>query len=187
MLYPKKLSSKKRNLIIKIILAVSLFIAILLTIINKLTTPQIHWAAVANAGILYAWITIRYSINKRTNIAGHVMIQAIAISLLMLFIDYKLGFEKWSLNISIPIIIIIANITMLILTIVSHKKFIRYAIYQLIIVLFSMIPVILIGEKIVENIVLSIIASSISVVNLILTLSLSAKDVKDAIIRKFHM
>ena len=115
------------------------------------------------------------------------MIQAIAISLLMLFIDYKLGFEKWSLNISIPIIIMIANVTMLILTIVSHKKFIRYAIYQLIIVLFSMIPVILIGEKIVENIILSIIASSISVVNLILTLSLSAKDVKDAIIRKFHM
>lgn len=187
MIYPKKLSSKKGDLIFKILLFGSVLLGIILFVINKLTTPNIPWATLTNAGIIYVWITVYYSIKKNTNIAGHVMIQAIAISLLMLFIDYKLGFEKWSLNISIPIIIMIANVTMLILTIVSHKKFIRYAIYQLIIVLFSMIPVILIGEKIVENIVLSIIASSISVVNLILTLSLSAKDVKDAIIRKFHM
>ena len=113
--------------------------------------------------------------------------QAIAISLLTVFIDYKLGFEKWSINISVPIIIIVANVTMLILTIVSYKKFIKYAIYQLIIVLFSMIPVILLGENIVENKVLSIVASSISILNLVLTLSLCAKDVKAAIVRKFHI
>ena len=138
-------------------------------------------------GIIYIWITVFYSIKKNTNIAGHVLIQAIAISLLTIFIDYKLGFEKWSINIAIPIIIIIANITMLILTIVSYKKYIKYAIYQLIIVLFSMIPVILIGENILENKVLSIVASSISISNLILTLILSAKDVKEAVIRKFHI
>ena len=184
MIYPKKLSSKKGDLVFKILLFSSVVLGIILFIINKLTTPNIPWATLTNSGIVYVWITVYYSIKKNTNIAGHVMIQAIAISLLMIFI---LGFNKWSLNISIPIVIIIANVTMLILTIVSYKKFIRYAIYQLIIVLFSMIPVILIGEKIVENIVLSIIASSISIINLILTLSLSAKDVKDAIIRKFHM
>ena len=112
--------------------------------------------------------------------------QAIAISLLTVFIDYKLGFEKWSINISVPIIIMIANVTMLVLTIVSHKKYIKYAIYQLIIVLLSMIPVI-ISENILENKVLSIVASGISILNLILTLFLCAKDVKAAIVRKFHI
>ena len=76
---------------------------------------------------------------------------------------------------------------MLVLTIVSYKKYIKYAIYQLIIVLFSMVPVILLGENVLENRVLSIIASSISIINLILTLILSTKDVKEAIIRKFHI
>lgn len=28
-----------------------------------------HWAALANAGIIYTWITVIYSINKNTNIA----------------------------------------------------------------------------------------------------------------------
>ena len=187
MIYPKKLSSKKKDLIFKILLISSVLLALILTLINKLTTPEVPWPALSNAGIIYVWITVFYSIKKNINIAGHVMIQAIAIALLTIFVDYKLGFNKWSLSIAIPIIIIIANVTMLILTIISHKKFIKYAIYQLIIVLFSMIPVILISENIIENKVLSIVASSISILNLILTLILSAKDVRAEVVRKFHI
>ena len=187
MIYPKKLSSKKKDLIFKILLICSVILGLILILINKLTTPKVPWAALSNAGIIYIWITVFYSIRKNINIAGHVLVQAIAISLLTVFIDYKLGFEKWSINIAIPIIIMIANVTMLVLTIVSYKKFIKYAIYQLIIVLFSMIPVILLSENVLENKVLSIVASSISVLNLVITLALSAKDVKAAIIRKFHI
>ena len=98
MIYPKKLSSKKGDLIFKIFLISSVILGIILFIINKLTTPNIPWATLTNAGIIYIWITVFYSINKNTNIAGHVLIQAIAISLLTVFIDYKLGFEKWSIN-----------------------------------------------------------------------------------------
>lgn len=187
MIYPKKLNSKKSDLLVKILLFVSFSIAIILTIINKLTTPNIPWAMLSNAGIIYIWITVLYSINKNVNIAGHVLVQTIAISLLVAFIDYQLGFKGWSLSIAIPIIIIVSNITMLVLTIVSHKKYIKYAIYQVGIVILSMIPVILISENIVEEKTLSIIASGISILNLILTLILCAKDMKEAIIRKFHM
>ena len=187
MIYPKKLSSRKKDLIFKVLLIGSVILALILTLINKSTTPKIPWAALSNAGIIYVWITVFYSIKKNINIAGHVLVQAIAISLLTIFIDYKLGFNKWSLSIAIPIIIIIANVTMLILTIVSHKKFIKYAIYQLIIVLFSMVPVILISENIIENKVISVVASSISILNLILTFFLCAKDVKEAVVRKFHI
>ena len=187
MLYPQKLSSKKSNLIIKILLGVSLVIAIVLIITNKLTTPTIHWAALSNAGIIYTWITVIYSINKRTNIAGHVMIQAIAISILTTYIDYSLGFKGWSLEISIPIIIIVANFTMLVLTIISHRKYIRYAIYQLVICLYSLLPIYFIQKDLVDNNILSYVAIGISILNFILTIILSAKDVKDAIIRKFHL
>ncbi len=187
MLYPKKLSSKKSNLLIKILLGVSLIMAIILTIINKFTTPEVHWAALANSGIIYAWITIIYSINKRTNIAGHVMIQAIVISLLTTYIDYNLGFKGWSLEISIPIIIIIANVTMLVLTIVSHRKYVRYAIYQLVICIYSLIPIYFIQKEFINHYVLSYVAIGISIVNFILTIILSARDVKEAVIRKFHM
>ena len=187
MLYPKKMSSKKADLIIGISIIISILIGIMLFVINKLTSGTIQWAALANSGIIYIWVTVMYSINKNINIAGHVLIQTIAISLLTVFIDYQIGFSGWSIDISIPIIIIVANVTMLILTIVSYKKYIKYAIYQLIIVLFSMLPVIFIGENIVRNPVLSIIATSISILNFIVCIVLCTKDIKEAIIRKFHM
>ena len=151
MIYPKKISANKSGKLIKILLLSSVILAIILILINKLTTPNISWAALANGGIIYIWITVIYSISKNTNITGHVLIQTLAISLLTVFIDYKLGFKGWSVEIAIPIIIMISNMTMLILTIVSYKKYIKYAIYQLVIVLFSMLPVVFIEEKMVDN------------------------------------
>lgn len=187
MIYPQKINAKKSDRIIKILAVLSIVIALILILINKITTPNIPWAALANAGIIYAWITVVYSINKNINIAGHVLVQTIAISLLTVFVDYKLGFKGWSLDLAIPIMIIIANVTMLVLTIISYKKYIKYAIYQLIIVLFSMLPILFITEKWTHNSILGIIATGISVINLIITISLSAKDVKEVIIRKFHI
>ncbi len=187
MIYPKKLSSKKGELILKICIICSILMAIVLFIINKALTPQIPWAALTNAGIVYIWVTVLYAINKNINIAGHVLVQTIAISILSIYIDYMLGFRGWAINIAIPILIIISNITMLVLTIVSHKKYIKYAIYQLVIVIFSMIPVVLMHENYINNKVLTIVATGISILNLILTLTLCATDVKEAVIRKFHM
>ena len=187
MIYPQKINAKKNNLIIKIAIIISVAIGITLVVINKLTTPKLHWAGLANAGIIYTWVTVIYSINKNVNIAGHVLIQTIAISILTIYIDYKTGFKSWSIDIAIPIIIMISNLTMLILTIVSHKKYIKYAIYQLIIVLFSMLPIFFIYEKIVQNKVLSIVASGISILNFALCLALCSKDIKEEIIRKFHL
>ena len=56
MIYPQKLNSRKSNLIVKLGLSISLIVAITLSIINRLTTPHIPWAAIANAGIIYIWI-----------------------------------------------------------------------------------------------------------------------------------
>ena len=187
MIYPQKIKAKKSDKMINILVSVSMGIALILLLINRLTTPRIPWAALANAGILYSWITVIYSIRKNVNIAGHVLLQTIALSILTIYIDYKLGMKGWSINMAIPIMIMIANITMLVLTIVSYKKYIKYAIYQLMIVLFSMLPVIFVTEHIVQDKTLSMIASGISVLNFVICLILCAKDVKEAIVRKFHI
>ncbi len=187
MIYPQKIKAKKSDKMIKILIAVSIVIALVLVMINKLTTPRIPWAALANAGILYTWVTVIYSIKKNVNIAGHVLLQTIALSILTVYMDYKLGGKGWSINIAIPIMIMIANMTMLVLTMVSYKKYIKYAIYQLMIVIFSMLPVVLVTEHIVQDKTLSVIASGISILNFVFCLILCAKDMKEAIIRKFHM
>jgi len=53
MIYPQKLSSKKGEIVLKVLLGVSIAIGLILIIINKFTTPDLHWAALANCGIIY--------------------------------------------------------------------------------------------------------------------------------------
>ena len=187
MIYPQKLSSKKGEKVLKILLCASIVLGIILVIINKLTTPKIHWAALANCGIIYIWITVMYSITNSTNVAGHVLIQTIIISEAMLYIDDRIGFRGWSINIGIPIALIVANTTMLILTIVTSDNYIKYAIYQLLIVLISVISIWLIWDKIIILKILSYIAITISIISLLFSLILCYRDVKEAIVRKFHM
>lgn len=184
MIYPQKLNSKEGEKLIKIFLLISTVIAIMLIIINKLINPDISWSAFANCGIIYIWITVIYSIKRNTNIAGHVLLQTVIMSMVSLYIDDKIGFNGWSINIAIPIILMIANITMLILTIVSYKKYIKYAIYQLIIVSITLISIILIIRN--TNI-LGFSTIIVSIINLVISLILSYKDIKEEIIRKFHM
>ncbi len=186
MIYPKKIKAKKSNKLIKIGIGLSVAMALILWNINKLTTPTIPWAALANAGVLYSWIVVMYSIKKNVNIAGHVLLQTIALSVLTVYIDYKLGMKGWSLSMAIPIMIMIANLTMLVLTIVSYKRYMKYAIFQLLIVLFSMLPVVLVTEHVVQDKSLSIIASGVSVLNFLLCLGLCAKEIKEEMVRKFH-
>ncbi len=49
MIYPEKIKAKKSDKMIKIWMSVSIIVAIILFIINKLTTPNIPWAALANS------------------------------------------------------------------------------------------------------------------------------------------
>jgi len=187
MIYPQKLTSKKSNELINMLLISSLMIGVTLVIINKCTTPTIPWAGIANCGIVYIWITVLYSIKRNTNIAGHILLQIIAMSLVLLYIDYRLNFYGWSVHIGIPIVLMTANIIMLILAIVGHKKYVKYAIYQLIIVFLSMVPIILALNGIIEFKILNQIAIGISLLNFLISLILSYKDFYKIIVCKFHM
>lgn len=94
MLYPKKIRVKKTERILKILILTSLLMGILLVFINRIMTPEIPWAALANAGIIYGWITVLYSLNRNVNIAAHVLIQTLAVSILTFYIDKRLGMKR---------------------------------------------------------------------------------------------
>ena len=176
MIYPQKLNSKDTGKLLKLLLIISSIIAVILTVINKLTSPNIPWAALANCGIIYIWITVIHSINRSNNIASYVLLQMLILSAAMLYIDKTLTFNGWSIYIGIPIVIILANIIMLILAIVRDKYFINYIIYQLVIVFISFVQLIFILTKSIEFKILNEISIWRSLLNLIISLYLSYKD-----------
>lgn len=186
MIYPKKNSAKKTNLIVKIAILISVLIEIMLILINGFATPKLRWARCFNIGIIYSWITVIYSLNRNKNIASHLFFHMILLSVLCVYIDISMGFQAWSINIAIPIIVIIINATMLVLSLISHD-YMRYAFFQLLIVLLSLVPIFLVYENMVNDKTLSIVATAISGFNLLISLIFHIKDIKLELIRKFHV
>ena len=187
MIYPQELSSKKKNRLINIFLICSFIFAGILLVINKITTPLIPWAAITNAVIIYVWITVIYSIKRNTNIGGHVLLQMIAISFIILYIDMRFRFHGWSISIGIPIVLMICNIMMLVMSMINYRHYIKYAIYHLVIVIMSIGQVIISLQSNIDMQVLNIIAVGISISSFIISLFLNYKDFYKVLECKFHI
>lgn len=188
-LYPKIRNIKKDNIALKIMIIISLLVSLLVFIINIITSKEHFWSLIVIMGILYAWITVMYSVYRNVNIGSSITVQFIAISILTLCIDFILGYRGWAINIAIPIIIITANVTMLILTIVVLQRYYKYAINQLIIFILSMIPLLILflSKQIITNKILVIISSSIALFTFIISLILCGKNIIQELDRRLHM
>lgn len=187
MLYPKLFNIKKNHFVIKLLMGISILIAIICFLINLLVENRFYWSIISIFGIVYIWVTTMYSIKKNVNIASHVAVQMICTSILVVIIDLVIGFSGWSINFAIPIITMTANTTIFILTIVSRKKYLKYVIYELIIFLFSMLPLLLVLFKMIDKILFVCISTGIAILNLLFVICLCGKDVKEEVKRRFHL
>lgn len=187
MIYPKLINVKKTSIAMKLLVVISCVIAIVSIIINELYTKEFKWSFIVIVGILYIWITALYSIRKNVNIASHVLIQTICISVLVVLLDMIIGYRKWSLELAFPIIIGVANVTIFVLTIVSHKRYFKYVIFELCIFVISMIPIILFLMNITEKWLPMVICSGIAVITFANTIFLCGKDLKQELERLFHI
>lgn len=187
MLYPNIINIKKSHIAIKILSSISVVLVVVCYVINKLLTPQIKWSFLVTLGIIYIWITVLYSIRKNLNIASHVLLQTIIGLVLTFLVDEIIGYRGWSINIGMPIIICIANMTMLVLTIVSRKKYFKYGMYQIILSTISILVIILLLSKAKYRIISVSITSIITAITLILSIVLCGKDLKEKLYRIFHI
>lgn len=188
-LYPKIRNVKTGNLAIEIMSIVSIVVSLACTIINLCTSTKYLWCVIVMGGIIYSWITVMYSVNRNVNIASNVVLQIVAISILTLCIDFVIGYQGWAINLAIPIIIMIANVTILVLTLASIRRDYKYAVYQLIITVLSFIPLIIyfIFDGIITKPIFTVISSSIAAFAFVVSLILCGKNIVEELDRRFHM
>ena len=186
-LYPNIINIKTSDVVINILSIISEVICILSVILNAVFTPDFKWSFIVILGIIYSWITVMYSIKKTVNIASHVLLQTFIDSIVVILLDIIIGYKGWSIAIAWPIIICTENITMLVLTIVTRKKYFKYAIYQ--IMLFALntflITIIVINNP--HRILPISLTAITSVVTLVLAIELCGKELKEELKRFFHV
>lgn len=187
MLYPKITNVKQSRNITNIFIIVSVFLDIMLLTINFLVSRKLNWSIIAIVSVIYLWISITYALDKNVNLASYTLIQMLVISLFLFIIDFVFGFKKWSFSIGIPIVIMVSNITMMIITMIKHKKYVKYAFYEILILLFSIAYDIFISFVSIHLPLLNIITLWVCITNLSFVLIFNYEVLKVELEKKFHI
>lgn len=187
MLYPEIKSTKRYKILINSFFITTVIISAILMTINYIFSQKFTWSIIAILGMIYIWNTVIFALKKGINLGATILIHTIQILVLLFFIDFIFGFKKWSFIIGFPIVTMISNIAMSIITIIKYKRYVKYAIYEMIILLIGVLLNLIIIGIFKNKIILNIIALGITSLNFIVVLSLSAKTLKIELSKKFHI
>lgn len=187
-MYPEiEFDVHKYHIIIRVFLFFSILVGIVLMTINYLTYTSTVWSIIPVGVIIYFILTIKYSIQNNANFAAKILVQTLGAILLVVLIDIVIGYRGWSVDYAVPGIIIIANAAILILMIVNFMNWQSYLMFQIGMLLFSLIPVILYFRNIITHPVMAFVAAGFSVVTLIGTMIFGDKKAKNELMRRFHI
>ena len=187
MLYPKLVNVKKSKETIYVISLLNVFLFIMLLLINYTFSRKLNWSIVAIVSIIYAWRTVYITLKRNKNLASYIFAQLIYVSGLLYVIDFAFGYKGWSLTIGIPIVIMTTNFAMMIITMIKYKKYLKYALYEIMILVLSIAYNILLCFMSGSIAILNGIAFWFSLSNLAFVLALNAKTLWLEFPKKFHV
>lgn len=187
-LYPRYESDQKSiNLLLRILLYISILSILSTVLINFLTYQGTLWSIYVVLGILYGWILLRSTIMSRSNIAGRLLIQLVATSLVTYGIERVSNSENWALEYVVPFSCIVTMIAIVIIIIIKKMKYTDYISYLLLAVLISWVPLILYLTKIVEILWPSIAAAGVGVAIILGMIIFADTATKDELKKRFHI
>ena len=181
---------KKRKWIkftIRLSVFLSIITEIILVLINYATYNGTPWSIVTGAIFVYICFTIIYSaqryVSHRSKLAGQVL----AAIPLILIIDYVYGGNGWSINFGIPIMVLVLDLVVFILSMVNFKKCQVYLMVQLVGILISFVCSIfvLLGDFKVK--MLSVIATIASIIIFMIIIFFGEKRSTSELAKRFRI
>ncbi|MBQ9198561.1 MAG: hypothetical protein IJ141_00045 [Lachnospiraceae bacterium] len=181
---------KKRKWI-KFVIRLSIFLSIIaeiiLVLINYATYKGTPWSVVTGAALIYICFTISYSFQRYVSHRSKLAVQVIAAIPLIMIIDHVYGGNGWSINYGIPIMVLVLDLVVFILSMVNFKKCHVYLMVQLTGIVMSLICSIfvILGNYKVK--MLSIIATVVSVIIFMIIVFLGEKRSTSELAKRFRI
>jgi len=179
--------TRKLNFIMQLYTFLAIVSEATLIIINYVTFSGIWWSVISGVGILYFYLTLRYSIQKYDGYQRTILLQLIGGVLLTLVIDFILGYQGWSVNFVLPGAILLIDLTIVILMLVNLTNWQSYILWQLLTLLLSVLVFVLWKINVIVYPIVTIVAVAVSVVMFVGTLIFGERRAKNELKRRFHM
>ena len=167
--YPDAIATaRKFRFVENLVLFISIVAECLLIAINFQVDREVAWSLVIGIILLYGNVVLRMAI-------------------LLLGIDYLTGYRRWSLDYVLPGGIIAIDLALFILILINRRNWQSYMMSELLTILLSIVPVVLLQMRIIHFPYLAWGSLGVSVFLFLGTLILGDQRARTELKRRFHI
>lgn len=186
--YPDvRFKTKRMMLAARIYLFVAIIISVILIATNHAFYHGTWWCAIVIAALAYIYLTLHFAILNDSGYRMKTVVLTIFGILTVILIDVVMGYRGWSVNYVIPGGILLIDLGILILMIVNSRNWQSYLLFQIAVILCSLIPLILWKFKVLTDPLLSQIAFGASVFLFLGTVIIGDRRARVELKRRFHV
>ena len=176
---------------LKLFSRIYLFCAILaeaaLFCVNLLTESQLWWSAITGLAFLYFYMVLRYAILGKSGYKSKVTVLVILSILIAVVIDFVLGYRGWSVDYVLPVGILVVDAVVLICMIGNRRNWQSYMMWQILMILCSLIPMGLYIKELEQNPYMAFLSLAVSVTIFLGTIIIGDRRARMELVRRFHI
>lgn len=187
-MYPNvRTMTRRLALLSRIYLFVAILVEALLIYLNVLSDSEMFWSAIPGLAMLYGYLVLRYAILGKSGYKGKIIVLTLIAILLVVAIDFVVGYRGWSVNYALPSAILLVDAGILILMCINRRNWQSYMMWQIFMILCSVVPLVLYAVGIVTAPILALLAFAFSAALFLGTLIIGDRRARTELRRRFHV
>ena len=187
-MYPNvRMITRRLALLSRIYLFVVILVEALLIYLNVLSDSEMFWSAIPGLAMLYGYLVLRYAILGKSGYKGKIIVLTLIAILMVVAIDFVVGYRGWSVNYALPSAILLVDAGILILMCINRRNWQSYMMWQIFMILCSVVPLVLYAVGIVTAPILAVLAFAFSAALFLGTLIIGDRRARTELRRRFHV
>ena len=187
-MYPDvKIRARRMQLLSRIYLFLSIVAEAILVVINYYGEFETAWSLVTGLILFYGYLVIRFAILGKTGYIEKTIVLTLIAILCLIAIDFASGYRGWSVRYVFPAAIIAVDAGILLLMIFNRRNWQSYIMWQIFMILCSLIPLILYWLGIIYVPYLALAALGASVFLFLGTVIIGDRRARVELKRRFHI
>ena len=187
-MYPDvKTQTRKLVFLSRIYLIAAIWIESILFGINYVDKYQIGWSLVAGLVLVYGYLLLRLAISGQTGHKLKIIILAAITIVMMVLMDFIIGYRGWSVNYALPGCVILMNFVVMGLMVKNRRNWQSYIMGQILMILVSGGMVLLYLFEIITVPYLMVFATIFSVFVFLGTIIVGDRRARVELYRRFHI
>lgn len=187
-MYPNvRTMTRRLALLSRIYLFVAILVEALLIYLNVLSDSGMFWSAIPGLAMLYGYLVLRYAILGKSGYKGKIIVLTLIAILMVVAIDFVVGYRGWSVNYALPSAILLVDAGILILMCINRRNWQSYMMWQIFMILCSVVPLVLYAVGIVTAPLFALLAFAFSAALFLGTLIIGDRRARTELRRRFHV